>query len=141
MKSNKENMSLGEKSIRVIEFTGKKKDFDPLSEKFLARAEIRGYSQLLTSNRSRAGIDKVPSKEECEKAVVDDKKNAIEVDRLNKLGCLELVLSMNADSSEGKIAFCTVKSCKTKEFPNGNPDVGCTKTDIGKFFQAFSFLC
>jgi hypothetical protein len=39
---------------------------------------------------------------------------------LNKLVFTELVLSFDVSSSTGKLASSTVKSCKTKEYEDGN---------------------
>ena len=45
-----------EKSIRVIEFSGKEDDWKYWSVKFLARADLRGFGELLI------GEEKLPTK-------------------------------------------------------------------------------
>ena len=50
--------NIEEKSVRIIEFSGKQADWDGWSKKFLARAKHRGYKGLLL------GRDKVPTQEQ-----------------------------------------------------------------------------
>ena len=50
-----------EKSIRIIEFSGSQSDWDGWSEKFLARAENKGYRKLLLFKKNQVGIDVVPT--------------------------------------------------------------------------------
>jgi hypothetical protein len=46
----------------------------------------------------------------------EERKKKIEIIDLNEMAFTELILSINAASSAGKIAFGIVKSCKTKEY-------------------------
>ena len=48
----------------MIEFSGKKFNWDGWSEKFLARAEFEGYQKLLLWKKSKVGYDNVPSASE-----------------------------------------------------------------------------
>ena len=57
-------MSNKEKSIRFIEFSGKKTDWDSWSEKFLSHGKQKGYQKLLVSNGSTPGVDKIPTQDE-----------------------------------------------------------------------------
>ena len=50
--------SLEQKSIKVIEFTGKDKDWKIWSKKFLAQANRKGYKKLLT------GAEVIPTESE-----------------------------------------------------------------------------
>ena len=65
--------SLEQKSIKVIEFTGKDKDWKIWLRKFLAQANRKGYKGLLT------GSDNIPTEAESELAVGEtnnaEKKN------------------------------------------------------------------
>ena len=56
-------MSTDIKSIHVIQFSGKTRDWEGWSEKFLARSKRKGYNELLQ------GKEKVPTQSEFEKAV------------------------------------------------------------------------
>lgn len=105
------------KSIRVLEFDGKPKNWDPWSEKFLARAKRKGYKSLLV------GKEKVPTQDQYDLAIL----GTSEVDKattkraeLNEEAFEDIILSINHTSSHGKIAFSLVKNCKTTEYPEGN---------------------
>ena len=49
---------VGETSIRVVIFSGKKDDWESWKEKFSVRASIKGYEEILT------GDEKVPATHE-----------------------------------------------------------------------------
>lgn len=110
-------MSTEEKSIRIIEFSGKQGDWDGWSEKFLARAKRKGYKKLLL------GTEKVPTQEQIELAETSTSapdKKIIKLGELNELAYEDIVLSINHTSSAGKVAFSLIKNCKSDEFPEGN---------------------
>ena len=116
-------MSTEDKSLRVIEFSGKRADWDAWSTKFLARASRKGYLKLLTGKGVTAGVDKIPTLAEYELAVLgssDDDKKIAKVGELNSLAFEDIVLSINATSAKGKVAFSLVKNCKSDDFPEGN---------------------
>jgi hypothetical protein len=56
--------------------------------------------------------------------VIDDKteegKKLLRIADLNEIAFMELILSIDVSNSNGKIAFGIVKSCKSKEFEDGN---------------------
>jgi len=56
-------MKFDEKSLRVIEFSGKKSDWKVWSRKFLARGSKRGYKDIVE------GTVKIPSKSMYEDAL------------------------------------------------------------------------
>ena len=58
-----------EKSIRIIEFSGKKSDYDGWREKFLAKAEYKGYRKLLLCKKDKVGYDRIPTEEEYDEAM------------------------------------------------------------------------
>ena len=64
-------MFASEGTIKVIPFTGNKRDWPVWSEKFLARGDVKGYKDILT------GKVKVPSDDEIEK--IDDDAEMLEV--------------------------------------------------------------
>ena len=114
-----------EKSIRIIEFSGDQSDWDGWSEKFLARAEHKGYRKLLLCKKNQAGTDVVPTESELNSAEgkstkTQDDKNIIALAKLNKLAYMDLILSIDHKKSRGKVAFQLVKNCKSSEYPEGN---------------------
>ena len=96
-------MSNKERSIHIIEFSGKKTDWDS------------GVSTGTTS-----GVDKIPTYEEFENALErneDLDKKIIKLGELNELACEGFILSIKASSSVGKVAFGLVKNAKNDDFP------------------------
>ena len=91
-----------EKSIRIIEFSGKKTDWDSWSEKFLLHGKQKGYKKLLVSTGTTPGVDKIPMQEEYKSALEEDED-------LNKK-IVNLILLINTSSSVGKVAFGLVKN-------------------------------
>lgn len=114
-----------EKSIRIIEFSGKQSDWDGWSEKFLAKAEHKGYRKLLLCKKSKSGFDIVPTESEYDAAEAKTSKDAddkkiITLAKLNRLAFMDLILSIDHKSSRGKVAFRLVKNCKSSAYPEGN---------------------
>ena len=84
--------SLEQKSIKVIEFTGKDKDWKIWLRKFLAQANRKGYKGLLT------GSDNIPTEAESELAVGetnDAEKKTRKLWKLNELAFEDILLSIN----------------------------------------------
>ena len=97
-----------EKSIRIIEFSGKQSDWDGWSEKFLAKAEHKGYRKLLLCKKSKSGFDIVPTESEYDAAEAKTSKDAddkkiIALAKLNRLAFMDLILSIDHKSSRGKL--------------------------------------
>ena len=115
-----------EKAIRVLEFSGKRKDYDSWKEKQLARAEVKGYRKLLLCQKNEVGYDVIPTASEIDKLEVkteeltDKEKKIIEINRVNKKGFMDLILSMNTTTVRGQIAFRLVRNCKSATYPDGN---------------------
>lgn len=109
--------SLEQKSIKVIEFTGKDKDWKIWSKKFLAQANRKGYKKLLT------GAEVIPTESEYTAAAggsTDAEKLTVKLWQLNELAFEEILLSINGQTKQGKIAFNLVDNCSTAEQPEGN---------------------
>jgi len=84
----------GEGTIKVIPFSGNKRDWPIWSEKFLARGDLKGYKDILT------GKVKVPSDEEyddMEDATLKAKAKALR--KLNKDAFIDLLLSITAETA------------------------------------------
>ena len=110
-------MSSKEKSICIIEFSGKQIYWDGWSEKFLVRAKRKGYKKLLL------GTERVPMQEQidlAESSSSSTDKKIIKLGELNELAYKDIVLSINHTSSSGKVAFSLIKNCKSEDFPEGN---------------------
>ena len=109
-------MSADLKAIRVLEFSGKQSEWDPWSEKFLARAKRNGYKDLLigkTPIPTKVELEAAPEGEELTKTL--KKKSA-----LNEQAYEDMILSINTAKSSGRVAFSLVKNCKSDEYPEGN---------------------
>ena len=60
-----------EKSIQIIEFSGKKEDWEGWSEKFLGRGRCKGYHILPKGTQQKTWVNKVPTLDDCELAVAE----------------------------------------------------------------------
>ena len=122
-------MSNKEKSICIIEFPGKKTDWDSWSEKFLLCGKQKGYKKLLGSTSTTPGVDKIPMQEEYDSALEghdDLDKKIIRSGESNEFAYEDLILSINTSASVGKVAFGLVKNAKSEDFPEGNCKVAWT---------------
>ena len=97
-------MTKVEKSIHIIEFSGKKEDWNGWSEMFLARG---GANQ-------KEGVNKVLTKEEYYWAVTitANRKKVQEHYHINEVAFENLILSVDHKVQLEKLHFI----CKTKEF-------------------------
>jgi hypothetical protein len=63
--------------------------------------------------------------------VIDEKteegKKLLRIADLNEIAFMELILLIDVSNSNGKIAFGMVKSCKSKEFEDGNAAIAWEK--------------
>ena len=66
--SNKKN------SFGIIEFLGKKTNWDSWSEKFLLHGKRKGYKKLLVSTGTTPGADKIVTQDEYESALEGNKE-------------------------------------------------------------------
>ena len=65
-------MTIKEKNIHIIEFCGKKSDWDGWFETFLALAKCKGYKKLLTGEGDQVGDNNIPTQDEYDLAVADN---------------------------------------------------------------------
>jgi hypothetical protein len=101
-------------TIRVIPFCGKVNELPVWSEKLLAKAKRYGFKDLLQGNLS------IPKFDESFGDDSDEGKKMIKNAEINEVAFIELILSIDTKSSEGKVAFNLVKGCKSKEYPDSN---------------------
>ncbi len=117
-------MSTEEKSLCIIEFTGKHEHWEVWFEKFLAHGKRKGYTKLLLCKKNEVGINRVPSKaskfEAMESGNSGADKKVVELGNLNEFAYEDLILSINGNTKAQKVAFSLVKNCKSDEFPEGN---------------------
>ena len=110
-------------SIKVIHFSGKKTDWAVWSEKFLARAKMRGYRDILP------GKEIIPKdNEEPEDSATDAVKEKYKKVRdSNELAYLDLVLCIEGNTQVGCVAFACVKGSKTQDITMGDSRVAWTR--------------
>ena len=68
---------LNEESICIIDFLGKKVDWENWSMKFLSHDKCKGYKKLLVSIGSMVGVNKISMQEEYE----NDHKGDTDLDK------------------------------------------------------------
>ena len=93
-----------EKAIRILIFDGKKENWSMWSEKFVAKATLKGYEDILS------GTVNVPTDD-----VATPSTEQKEAQKLNKIAYNELILSCT-----DKVSFAIVKNAKTTKHKNGN---------------------
>lgn len=101
----------GETAIRVITFSGEHRYFKIWKEKFEARAVRRRYEKILN------GDDPIP------RSSVDDStltEEAKKIKDLNEEAFADLILSMDTETSGGRVAFGIVARTKRDEYKRGN---------------------
>jgi C2H2 zinc-finger/Zinc knuckle len=98
----------------VLNFSGKKEDWPTWSEKFQAKAKRSGIKDVLL------GRVEIPRTQDPMDEGTEEGKRMLAIMDLNEITFTELILSIAATSSDGKIAFGIVKGCKTKEYEDGN---------------------
>ena len=73
--------------------------------------------------QSTSIVDKITTQDEYENTMEGDTdldKKIVKLDELNELAYEDLILSINASSSVGKVAFNLVKDVKSADFQEGN---------------------
>ena len=100
--------------IRVLNFSGRKEEWPSWNEKFLANAKRSGIMDVLL------GKIKIPTSLDVIDEKTEEGKKLLRIADLNEIAFTELILSIDVSNSNGKIAFGIVKSCKSKEFEDGN---------------------
>jgi hypothetical protein len=101
-------------AIRVLNFSGRKEEWPSWNEKFLAKAKRSGIKDVLL------GKVEIPTSLDVIDEKTEEGKKLLRIADLNEIAFTELILSIDVSNSNGKIAFGIVKSCKSKEFEDGN---------------------
>ena len=89
----------GETRLTVVSFSGKQSDWTTWEEKFLARANMKGYKEVLLMEPSDIPKPKLDDMTDAENKKRDHKNSAAYSD---------LILSMNTESPAGKVAFTLI---------------------------------
>ena len=101
---------------KIITFSGKKVEWSLWSEKFLARANRKGYKCVLMGTEE-APDDTVKIEDEKDSA---KQKRLTELRKLNEEAYEDLVLAVDGKSSIGRSVFSLIKGSKSKEFAEGS---------------------
>jgi hypothetical protein len=101
-------------TIRVIPFCGKVDEWPIWCKKFLSKAKRFGFKDLLLG---RLAIPRLDEEFDNLSEIGMEKSRII---KLNEIAYTELIISIDVKTSSGKTAFNIVKSCKTKDHPDGN---------------------
>ena len=103
-----------EKSIRIIPFNGKKEDWNIWQEKFLARARMLGYKNILK------GKVTAPKDGEELDGSTDEGKMKLKLREANENAYEGLLLSITTKTRDGEVAFGIIIGCKSEEYSDGN---------------------
>jgi gag-polypeptide of LTR copia-type len=104
----------GFSAFRVLNFSGRKKEWLSWNEKFLAKAKRSGIKDVLL------GKVEIPTSLDVIDEKTEEGKKLLRIADLNEIAFTELILLIDVSNSNGKIAFRIVKSCKSKEVEDGN---------------------
>lgn len=100
-------------SIKVIPFSGKAVDWPVWSEKFMARADVKGYLDILLGTQtSPRDTDTL-----AEDATAEQREKFEELKKANRDGYIDLILSIEANTEPGRVAFEVVKGSKGERKP------------------------
>ena len=101
---------------KIILSSGKKSDWPVWSEKFLARANRKGYKGILL------GEEEVPDDEVDTELIEDEdkRKKQCELKKKNQEAYEDLALSIDGESDTGRVVFQLVKGSKSTEFKDGD---------------------
>jgi hypothetical protein len=92
--------------IRVLNFSGRKEEWPSWSEKFPAKAKRSEIKDVVLGMVTT--LDVIDEKAE-------EGKRLMRITDLNEIAFTALILLIDVSSSNGKIDFGIVKSCKSKE--------------------------
>lgn len=106
---------LDESTIKVVLFSGKQEDWFVWEERFLAKAQRRGFKKLLLGKE-----DDIPKSSDELDITKPNEKKLVKIRNLNEYAYGELVMSMDISKPSGKVAFSIVRSSKSSDYVDGN---------------------
>ena len=117
-----------EVAVRVIPFSGKVEDWRLWSAKFLAKAHVKGYREILL------GVTKIPNLPApaaagSTTAPTPLTEEELKIRHLNEVAYSELVMSIG-DTAAGQVAFELVDSAKTTLLPFGDVSIAWTRLGL-----------
>ena len=109
--TEKEQTKMGDReSIKIVTFSGKKADWAVWEEKMLARAQRRGYKDVILGRG-------IPVPKTGEEGLNDIQ---VLIRDLNVEAYTDLILAMDGDTEAGRVAFSCVKGSKSKDYEDGH---------------------
>ena len=108
-------MQVDEKPIRVIVFNGKQQEWTVWEEKFLARANKKGYKKLLVNSDEIA-----PADGDIIDETTEEGKRLKRLREANEGAYEDLILSIDGTTAAGRVAFSLVRLAKTAKHPDGD---------------------
>ena len=103
-----------DKAIRVIAFSGKQVDWTVWEEKFMAKANSKGYRKVLL------GTQIVPKDDDNFDETTAEGKILKKARDANELAYTDLILSIDGSTANGRVAFNLVRLSKTKDLTYGD---------------------
>ena len=107
-------MSTDDKAIRVIAFSGKQVDWIVWEEKFLAKANSKGYRKILL------GAEIAPKDDENFDESTEEGRLKKKAREANEQAFTDLILSVDGSTANGRVAFNLIRLSKTKDMAYGD---------------------
>ena len=107
-------MSPDDKAIRVIAFSGKQVDWTVWEEKFLAKANSKGYRKVLL------GAEVAPSDSQEFDESTAEGRTMKRIREANESAYTDLILSIDGSTATGRVAFNLVRLSKTENLAYGD---------------------
>lgn len=128
MVSSTDDGNNGLTSKRTIIFRGKPEHWDPFIQQWLAYYASKGYVSIFDGTETvptKAELDAVEAKAEASRTR-DDKK-VLKIHGKNVTCFNQLLISIDASTTEGRLAYHLVITCKKDEYPLGNAKMAYDK--------------
>jgi ABC-type Fe3+-hydroxamate transport system substrate-binding protein len=132
-------MSGLERSIKVISVDGNATNFMVWKAQFKAGGHKKGYSFLLVPQSATVFVPKVHEVGKAfQKSITDDEGNVTtitkitptDIMKLNLNAISDLLLSMEGNSSLGRVAFDIIRSTICPEYTNGNAQIAWLRLEM-----------
>jgi hypothetical protein len=117
IKKMSESTSKDDRSTKIITFNGKKRDWYPWEEKFLARTKCRGYKHILLGKETSPESNKILDE------LKDADKPKIKIRELNKIAYGDLITAMDTIKPGGLVTFGLIKGSKSLDYEDKNAEV------------------
>ncbi|CAJ1928883.1 unnamed protein product, partial [Cylindrotheca closterium] len=109
-------MSEYEERTPRFQFSGEPEDYDTFGLKYVARASIKRFDGVITGDVTLRTKPEMDAETDAAKIKEDE-----EISEMNIKAFSDLLISMNTDTAEGKVAFNLVAGSRDKvNYPKGN---------------------